>query len=76
MTLNNHDPGFQAGRTAEATSEPITRAAKAALEEPAKQASKLREEGKQRRVQAILDFAKEWRSREVIDPRTPEEIWG
>jgi hypothetical protein len=23
-----------------------------------------------------LDFAKEWRSREVVDPRTPEEIWG
>jgi hypothetical protein len=31
---------------------------------------------RQRRIEAMLEFARVWRSRPVIDPRTPEEILG
>jgi antitoxin VapB len=78
MVLNIRDPEVHtlARRVADATGETMTQAVKTALEERLRCLGTVAEAEKQKRMQAILDFAKEWRSREVVDPRTPEEIWG
>ncbi len=80
MALNIRDAETHllARKVALATGETMTQAVKTALRERLERVgpSKVDPEERQRRIEAMMEFAREWRSRPVIDPRTPDEILG
>ena len=71
-----------AREVAEATGESLAEAVKGSLRERlerVKTATPMHivdEAERQRRIAAMREFAREWREAPVIDPRTPEEVWG
>ena len=78
MTLNIRDAEVHelARQLGAATGETMTQAVKTALLERLARVTKASEADRQRRVEAMLEFGRVWRSRPLIDERTPEEIWG
>lgn len=78
MALNIRDPEVHAlaKRLAEATGETMTRAVRTALEERLGRVGKVSAAERRRRLAAMEAFARKFREAEVVDPRTPEEIWG
>jgi antitoxin VapB len=78
MALNIRDREVHelARKVAAATGETMTQAVKVALEERLRRVGRPSEAERQRRVAAMEEFARKFREAEVIDPRTPEEIWG
>jgi antitoxin VapB len=78
MTLNIRDAEVHdlARKLGAATGETMTQAVKTALVERLERVTRTSEADRQRRVEAMLEFGRVWRSRPLIDARTPEEIWG
>jgi antitoxin VapB len=78
MALNIRDPTVHAlaRKLADATGETMSQAVKTALEERLARVGKVSEEERRRRLEAMEAFARKFQQAEVLDPRTPEEIWG
>lgn len=75
MALNIKDPETDAivRRLADLVDEPITVAVRKAVAERLEREERLRDDGRRRRIRAIVD---EIRALPVIDPREPDEILG
>ena len=71
-----------AREVAEATGESVADAVKGSLRErlervkPVAPVRVVSEAERERRIAAMHEFARKWREAPVIDPRTPEEMWG
>lgn len=72
-----------AREVADATGESVAEAVKGSLRErlervrPAvPRVRQVSEAERERRIKAMRDFARKYREAPVIDPRTPDEIWG
>lgn len=78
MPLNIRDPEVHAlaREVADATGETITQAVKVALRERLDRVRVVDEAERERRLAAIREWAERWRNAPVLDPRSPEEIWG
>lgn len=78
MPLNIRDPEVHAlaRQIADTTGETMTQAVKAALRERLERVRAVDEAERERRRVAIREFVAQFQAAPVIDPRSPEEIWG